>query len=304
MTNSAVQWPVWMGPPKWRAWRQLVRAPNLVTAVADVLAGFIFAGGTIGEWSVFARLAGASVCLYAAGVILNDVCDAELDAVERPARPIPSGQITRDRALGVMSVLAAIALVVTWWVSWQALLVASAILVCIILYNVLKPTHLAAPMMGMCRSLNLLLGMHELESLVPLPAWRPMGVMGLYVACVTIFARREATGGSRIRLALGVAGTLSALYGLWQLRWYGENARYAEYRWLVLAMAAGIIALGGAALASPSPKRIQRAVMGFIMGIVLIDACIAWSSGGPMAGALVAILIMPFLALARTSRVT
>ena len=36
-------------------------------------------------------------CLYAAGMVLNDAFDAELDARERPERPIPSGRISRSR---------------------------------------------------------------------------------------------------------------------------------------------------------------------------------------------------------------
>ena len=42
-------------------------------------------------------LAGASVCLYWAGMAANDWADRELDAVERPERPIPSGRISAAR---------------------------------------------------------------------------------------------------------------------------------------------------------------------------------------------------------------
>ncbi len=37
--------------------------------------------------------------LYAGGVVLNDVYDAELDAAERPERAIPSGRISKQNAL-------------------------------------------------------------------------------------------------------------------------------------------------------------------------------------------------------------
>ena len=43
-------------------------------------------------------LAGVQVLLYAGGVVLNDVFDADLDAVERPERPIPSALISKKSA--------------------------------------------------------------------------------------------------------------------------------------------------------------------------------------------------------------
>ena len=76
---------------------------ELFTAVADVAMGFLFVqAAAAGErtWHMqpadavtLALLAAASVLLYAAGVVLNDVADVEVDRSERPERPIPSGRI-------------------------------------------------------------------------------------------------------------------------------------------------------------------------------------------------------------------
>ena len=85
---------------KVKALLSLTRPANLVTAIADVLAGMAIAGyfrvydpapAPVG-W-----LALATVGLYGGGVVFNDVFDAELDAVERPERPIGHG---RRRTLG------------------------------------------------------------------------------------------------------------------------------------------------------------------------------------------------------------
>src|ERR1041385_8386665 len=70
---------------------QLMRPPNLVTANADVLAGFAVAG--LPRFDLLPWLLVATTCLYAGGVVLNDVFDARLDACERPERPIPSGRV-------------------------------------------------------------------------------------------------------------------------------------------------------------------------------------------------------------------
>ena len=40
----------------------------------------------------------ATAALYAGGVVLNDVFDRDLDRIERPERPIPSGRVGTPRA--------------------------------------------------------------------------------------------------------------------------------------------------------------------------------------------------------------
>ncbi|UQX05193.1 hypothetical protein M4D82_25640 [Streptomyces sp. RerS4] len=70
-----------------RAYAELVRAPAAITVPGDVLAGALAAGRGAGARTL--GLAGSSVCLYWAGMALNDWADRELDAVERPERPCP-----------------------------------------------------------------------------------------------------------------------------------------------------------------------------------------------------------------------
>ena len=48
-----------------------------------------------------------SVFLYSGGMALNDYADRDLDAVERPERPIPSGRVPARRALGIAAALMA-----------------------------------------------------------------------------------------------------------------------------------------------------------------------------------------------------
>ena len=80
---------------KIRPWLQLIRLPNVVTAAADSLAGWLLATGSIAEPGRWLPLAAASMVLYASGTALNDVFDFEIDRAERPNRPLPSGQVSR-----------------------------------------------------------------------------------------------------------------------------------------------------------------------------------------------------------------
>ena len=73
---------------------QLIRLPNVLTAAADSLAGWLLVGGTLAEPARWVPLSMASMVLYAAGMALNDYFDIEIDREERPGRPPPSRRIS------------------------------------------------------------------------------------------------------------------------------------------------------------------------------------------------------------------
>ena len=81
-----------------RAYLQLVRLPNVFTAMADILLGYLFTHESLEPAEHFALLLAASSLLYMAGMVLNDFFDREQDARERPFRPIPSGKVSPGAA--------------------------------------------------------------------------------------------------------------------------------------------------------------------------------------------------------------
>ena len=80
------------------AYLQLIRLPNVVTAAADSLAGWLLVTGSLGEPARWLPLLASSMVLYASGTMLNDVFDFEIDRQERPGRPLPSGRASRRTA--------------------------------------------------------------------------------------------------------------------------------------------------------------------------------------------------------------
>ena len=80
---------------KWWAYFELLRFPAVFTVVADVMMGYLVTHGDLQPVHIFALTLLASCCLYLGGMVLNDVYDADLDARERPERPIPSGIASR-----------------------------------------------------------------------------------------------------------------------------------------------------------------------------------------------------------------
>lgn len=88
-----------------RAWAELLRLPALFTVPGDALSGAVAAGGRPNPRTLLAI--GSSLCLYEAGMALNDWADRAEDAVERPHRPLPSGRIRPSSAFTAACVLTA-----------------------------------------------------------------------------------------------------------------------------------------------------------------------------------------------------
>jgi 4-hydroxybenzoate polyprenyltransferase len=204
------------------AWLRLLRLPNLLTVPGDVFAGFLLApAASGGDWAQLLLAVPAGLLLYAAGLVLNDLFDYAEDLRERPDRPLPANQISREAA-------AAAALVFFWIAAFlaaffDALPVALPLILFIILYDVgLKRRPFLGPaLMGACRAGNLLLGGAAASDGLPAaPApWLAAAALGLYVAAVTHLARRETAPGTtfppeRIGRLLRLLIPLQALLGV------------------------------------------------------------------------------------------
>ena len=73
----------------------LGRTSNLPTVWSNMLAGAVLSGAVFGANSLAALLLCGSA-FYEGGMFLNDAFDADIDAKQRPGRPIPSGQVSRS----------------------------------------------------------------------------------------------------------------------------------------------------------------------------------------------------------------
>ena len=194
------------GIPVWKAWARLIRVPNLLTVPGDPLAGFIIAAaGHLDRPMLLPMLAVAiaSLCLYLFGLFVNDVVDVEVDRVERPDRPLPSGQLTvlQVRMAAVAAVLSGLNVALV--AGPAALCVAGALAVLILAYNVaLKGVPVAGVCaMGLCRGLSVLLGVAaarpEWFTAVPdvscAPAALAAAAVAAYVIAVSVVAKGEMT---------------------------------------------------------------------------------------------------------------
>lgn len=136
---------------------RLGRVSNLPTVWTNVLAGAIVAGSITGRplslmHTLLVMLAISA--FYCAGMYLNDAFDREIDARERPGRPIPSGQISARTvfAIGFVLQVAGIA-ILSYYGTW-AIVCGCALAATILLYNVWHKGNPLSPLiMGLCRAL-------------------------------------------------------------------------------------------------------------------------------------------------------
>ncbi|MEU0724590.1 SCO3242 family prenyltransferase [Streptomyces sp. NPDC006140] len=188
-----------------RAWAELLRLPALFSVPGDALAGTAAAGGSPGPRTLLAI--GSSLCLYEAGMALNDWADRDVDAVERPHRPLPSGRIRPSAALTAACALTAAGLALAARAGRPALTVAAPLAATVWAYDLgLKHTPAGPVAMGAARGLDLLLGAAastgRTSRAVPSAA-----LLGTHTVAVTTVSRQEAQGGSPLAPLAALATT-------------------------------------------------------------------------------------------------
>ncbi|MET7765257.1 SCO3242 family prenyltransferase [Streptomyces sp. NPDC005393] len=176
----------------------MLRVSALFTVPGDAFAGA--AAARCGPNRGTALAACASLCLYEAGMALNDWADRDIDAVERPGRPLPSGRIAPAAALAAATGLTAAGLLCAAAAGRPALTTATVLAGTVWAYDLaLKNTPAGPPAMAAARALDLLLGATasavasggSVRCALPSAA-----LLGAHTLAVTTVSRREAVGGS------------------------------------------------------------------------------------------------------------
>ena len=275
------------------AYARLARPANIVTAWADVLAGAAVAmssasflgmlhlgpGGIATESIVWLVL--ATTGLYGGGVVFNDVFDADLDKVERPERPIPSGKASLTGAIIFGLVLLLGGILAAWQSSWQSGVLAVGIAGAALLYDKYSKHHTFwGPVnMGMCRAMNLLLGI----SAIPLTMMEhlPFTVSALpvlpllYIGAITLISQGEVHGGTSTKgwMAVGLLGVVITILGfIVGQRFHIDHFYQLLFPALfVLLVAPSFIK----AARKPDAPLIRKAVKTGILGLIPMNAAIA-----------------------------
>ncbi|MFI7450049.1 SCO3242 family prenyltransferase [Nonomuraea sp. NPDC049714] len=281
--------------PDVRALLELVRAPAAVSVPGDTMAG----AASARRPAVYG-LALASTLLYWAGMALNDWSDREVDAVERPERPIPSERVAPGAALGVAVGLTAGGLAAAALAGGRRSLTLAGLLAgCVWSYDLLfKGTAAAPAAMAACRALDVLLGAGERTRRAA-----PMALaIGAHTYGISVLGRAEVKGAERgtVNAALTATATAATLTAFACVRSRqgtgpgtgsegagvaGRSGRTAEgvgtvVAGVLLAGYAGAAARTQAGLrADPSPERVREAVRTAILALIPLQAAVIARQG-------------------------
>tara|TARA_R110000751_G_scaffold206717_2_gene310679 strand:+ start:2403 stop:3302 length:900 start_codon:yes stop_codon:yes gene_type:complete len=263
---------------------RLARPANLPTAAADILAGVAIAlylknievlKFLEDQSADILSLVFSSIALYAGGVVFNDVFDAELDAVERPERAIPSGLVPKREAVYFGIILMLIGITLAFKCSLLSGLISIALTIAILTYDAyFKQFSFSGPLnMGICRGLNLLMGMsilgthsHWYISIVPV----------VYIFAITLISRGEVHGNNKKHIVW--AGILYAIVIL-------SIALVVMQQKDNLIVLLPFLILFGFLIFKPlvkafkenSPSNIKKAVVSGVLSLVVMNAC--WVAG-------------------------
>jgi 4-hydroxybenzoate polyprenyltransferase len=304
-----------MSSPRLIAFAQLLRLPNVFTAFADIALATAVAAAVLPAtpgsfWLSAVLVALASGCLYLGGMVWNDYFDRAEDAVSRPSRPLPSGRVTARTAVGLGVVLFALGLGfaalagLPGWDHWnhEPFWYAVAIAVAVLVYDGgAKRTPVGPVAMATCRFLNVLFGLSILpdEHLDTGLRIHLAGVVGVYIAGVTWFARTE-EGRSSPRLLLAACGVVAAsLFLALALRAkLPPESGTVLFPYLLVLFGFVVGRPAARAVATPGPRQVQAAVKRFVLGLVALDAVLATAFVG-LPGLAILLLLPPALVLGK-----
>jgi len=238
------------------------------------------------------------------GIVFNDVFDAELDAQERPERPIPSGRVSRTGASLLGSSLLILGVVGAVQVSWVSMVLALAIATSALLYDAFgKHQPIFGPInMGFCRGGNLLLGVSVVPSLIG-EYWFLALIPIVYIAAITALSRGEVHGG---KLSTGITALLlivAVIFGLLGLGLLTNYQVLTALPFLILLTIRVLIPFIKAAR-QPTPEQIRIAVKTGVLFLIVLDSTIAAGFAGLPYGLLVLGLLPISMILSRIFAVT
>jgi 4-hydroxybenzoate polyprenyltransferase len=277
------------GKLSWRTFLLLGRVSNLPTVWSNALAGLVLAGGGMMLGDLVWLLLLMSL-FYVGGMYLNDAFDHRIDAVERPERPIPSGQIDVAYVFSLGFGMLAIGVVGLSWLAlmqptgggWRAGLAGLALAAAIVYYDWRhKNDPLGPAWMGVCRMLVYLAAGLVIVATPPAWLYGAAFVLFCYLIGLTYIAKQENLGRvANLWPLLFLAVPVVAVILLAATNVQAAILAGCFLVWLIFALHF---------LWRRRPSDIPRAVVSLIAGMSLLDAVfiahlgvghLAWAAAG------------------------
>ncbi|MFB0826005.1 UbiA family prenyltransferase [Chromobacterium violaceum] len=276
------------------AWLRLGRVSNLPTVLSNALAAALLgsaSGGRPLDALSLAALPGLmlSMCLfYVGGMYLNDAFDREIDARERPQRPIPSGEARAQTvfACGFGMLLAGWLLLGRYGNSYSQTY--GALLACsIVLYNIWHKNNPCSPLlMGACRALLCLCVGSAFAGGTPPLLCLAAALLLAHIVGLSHAAKQESLDRIGALWPLAVLGLAPLAYALLALARLAADATPQAWQALALtillaaALAAALALAVARLLKRAAPGAVGQAVAGMIAAVSLLDG-LALAAGLP-----------------------
>lgn len=261
---------------------RLGRVSNLPTVWTNVAAGAALAGAATSAPLVVV-LAIAFSLFYVGGMFLNDAFDRDIDARERPERPIPSGIVSARTVFA-----AGFALLAAGWLllvasgflpadgtRWRGPVAGVLLAGAIVLYDAWHKGNPASPLlMGLCRLLVYLGAGAAAAAALPAPLVLAALVALSYLIGLTYAAKHESAGAMRRWWPMAFL-LVPVGYAAWAA-FHGPAA-------LAFSLLFSAWLLHALSLLRGARRNVPRAVASLIAGLALLDAVFLAGAGHPLA---------------------
>lgn len=304
-----------MDPQVAKRYFTLVRFPNLFTLPSNIFAGYfsVHTHNSI-DIATIVLLTLVSVCLYAAGIIFNDVADRKIDRKERPNRPIPSGNITLRNAVVLAILLVVISVVVSYLISSATFIVAVLLIVLIAVYDfVLKDSLFGPGFMAGTRVLNVLLGASTDLSFIEESSYMFYKLFivclseFIYVLGISVLSKLETLKNKLIKVGVlnAILFVLPLILGVYAT----VTGILNDYTWIYIfifgSFVLSILRIMNFAKSPITSSTVQKIIGLLIAGIIIHDAIyIAGSLDSWYAGFSIFVLLVPVMLLGKKFYVT
>lgn len=257
---------------------QLIRPANIITAVADIMAGIAIAGFFIPDlWNQHIvmqviLLIISTICLYAGGIIFNDVFDIESDRLNRPERVIPSGRISLKEATFLGIIFFVIGVLSAFTVSFFSGAIAVVVMLCALVYDkYAKHQKILGPLcMGICRGGNLILGMSININLEP-KFWLIGIVPIIFIAAITLTAQKETKGKNKRSILIAMFLDILVVVSFVLMNFYLGLSLFNSAIFILVWYGVNVVAKLKAIL-NNKPEYIMKAVKLGILSLIPLNA--------------------------------
>ena len=295
---------------KWSAMLLIMRPANIITAIADVIAGVAIVGyltSDVMDQELVLQIVLLSIAtagLYGGGIVFNDIFDIEQDKINRPERIIPSGKLSLKQARFLGKTLFIIAIVSAFCVSAFSGYIAIAIMISALVYDKYgKHQAFLGPInMGLCRGLNLILGMSIASGLDP--KYYAIGILPIiFISAITLTAQKETKGKNKLAIGFAMLLDASIVLGFWIISQHFDFSMRQALIFLILWYGVNLTAKANAIIKN-TPKHIMKAVKIGVLSLIPLNASYVAGFSSPFIAVLVLCLLPISLFLAKKFPVT